>query len=157
MKKIMILLSLLALAPAWGKVRIITSLSDLASIVQTIGGDHVTVHSIADGTQNPHYVEVMPSYMMKVRKADIYFKVGMELDLWSKHIIDGSRNRKLVIVDCSQDIKRLEVPTYKVDASFGDVHGLGNPHYWLDPDNGKFSGGTSANPWILCDPGSRVG
>ena len=74
-----------------------SSTTDIADIVKIIGGDHVAVTSIARGNQDPHYVEILPSYMLKVRKADIYFMVGMELDLWAQQIIDGSRNRKLVV------------------------------------------------------------
>ena len=75
--------------------------------------------------------------MIKVRKADLYFMVGMELDLWAQQIIDGSRNRKIVVVDCSMEINKMEIPTGTVDASMGDIHRFGNPHYWLDPQNGK--------------------
>ena len=121
----------------FGKVRIVSSTTDIADIVKIIGGDHVTVTSIARGNQDPHYVEILPSYMVKVRKADIYFMVGMELDLWAQQIIDGSRNRKVRVVDCSVEINKMEVPTGQIDASMGDIHRFGNPHYWLDPENGK--------------------
>ncbi len=137
------------------KVQIVASISDLADIAATIGGNQVKVTTIAKGTQNPHYVEVLPSYMLKVRRADIYLKVGMELDLWSQQIIDGSRNGKVRIVDCSKNIKRLEVPTGKVDASLGDIHRLGNPHYWLDPENGGIIAQTIATALIQADPKHR--
>ena len=121
----------------FGKVRIVSSTTDIADIVKIIGGDYVTVTSISRGNQDPHYVEILPSYMVKVRKADIYFMVGMELDLWAQQIIDGSRNRKVMVVDCSVEINKMEVPTGQIDASMGDIHRFGNPHYWLDPENGK--------------------
>jgi zinc/manganese transport system substrate-binding protein len=121
---------------AEAKVKIVASLSDLASITEFIGGDKVEVQSICKGTSNPHFVEVLPSYMMKVSKAQLYLKVGLGLDFWANPIIDGSRNGKLVVIDCSKGIEVLEKPTTKVDASMGDVHPEGNPHYWLDPANG---------------------
>ena len=135
MKKAIILLILFSFL--FGKVNVVTSTTDLADIVKQVGGDRVMVTSIARGNQDPHYVEILPSYMMKVRKADIYFMVGLELDLWAQYIIDGSRNRKLKVVDCSVEINKMEVPIGKVDASMGDLHRFGNPHYWLDPENGK--------------------
>lgn len=135
MKKAIILLILFSFL--FGKVNVVTSTTDLADIVKQVGGDRVMVTSIARGNQDPHYVEILPSYMMKVRKADIYFMVGLELDLWAQYIIDGSRNRKLKVVDCSVEINKMEVPKGKVDASMGDLHRFGNPHYWLDPENGK--------------------
>ena len=135
MNKQTILFTLLSFC--FGKVRVVTSTTDLADIVKTIGGDRVTVTSIARGNQDPHYVEILPSYMFKVKKADIYFMVGMELDLWAKSIINGSRNRHIDVVDCSIEIEKMEIPTGTVDARMGDIHRFGNPHYWLDPNNGK--------------------
>jgi len=135
MRRLIIIISIISFL--FGKVRIVSSTTDIADIVKIIGGDHVTVTSIARGNQDPHYVEILPSYMLKVRKADIYFMVGMELDLWAQQIIDGSRNRKVMVVDCSVEINKMEVPTGQIDASMGDIHRFGNPHYWLDPVNGK--------------------
>ena len=135
MRRLIIIISIISFL--FGKVRIVSSTTDIADIVKIIGGDHVAVTSIARGNQDPHYVEILPSYMLKVRKADIYFMVGMELDLWAQQIIDGSRNRKVMVVDCSVEINKMEVPTGQIDASMGDIHRFGNPHYWLDPENGK--------------------
>jgi ABC-type Zn uptake system ZnuABC Zn-binding protein ZnuA len=116
-------------------VRVVTTLPDLADITNAIGGERVNVDNIVRGDQNPHFIEVKPSYMMKVKRADIFIMVGMELELWALQIIDGSRNDRLDIVDLSTtDIEKLEVPT-RVDRSQGDVHRFGNPHYWLDPRN----------------------
>jgi ABC-type Zn uptake system ZnuABC Zn-binding protein ZnuA len=115
-------------------IKVVTTLQDLADIAGRIGGDRVSVSYLARGDQNPHFIEVKPSYMMKVRSADILFMVGMELELWAQQIIDGSRNASLDVVDLSQGIDKLEVPT-RLDASQGDVHRYGNPHYWLDPRN----------------------
>jgi ABC-type Zn uptake system ZnuABC Zn-binding protein ZnuA len=118
------------------KVRIVASTTDLASIAEMIGGDNVKVESICRGPADPHFVQLLPSYMIKVGRADIYLQVGMDLDYWANQIIDGSQNAKLVIVDCSQNIDPMEVPRTRVDASMGDVHIQGNPHYWLAPNNG---------------------
>lgn len=156
MKKFNIVFLILLINLSWGKVRIVTSITDMADIAKTIGGKNVSVLSIARGNQNPHYVEVMPSYMLKVRKADLYLKIGMELDLWSDQIIDGSRNRNIQVVDCSNHVHRLEVPSSKVDAGQGDVHRMGNPHYWLDPTNGIIIAETIANALISIDPKHRV-
>ncbi len=136
--RILVLAAFLAATPrtASAKVRIVASTTDLASIARIVGGDDVDVRSIASGRVNLHYVEVLPSYMVRVRKADVYLKIGMGLDRWADQIIDGSRNGDLLVVDCSERIERLNVPTRRVDASMGDVHPWGNPHYWLDPANG---------------------
>jgi ABC-type Zn uptake system ZnuABC Zn-binding protein ZnuA len=150
-----IILTLFLAGILWGKVEVVTSTMDLKDIAEIIGGDRVSVASIARGNQDPHYVEILPSYMLKVRKADLYLKVGMELDLWSQRIIDGSRNRKIRIVDCSRNIAALEIPTRKVDASMGDIHRFGNPHYWLDPANGKVIARTVTEALTAVDPAGR--
>jgi zinc/manganese transport system substrate-binding protein len=119
---------------AQAAIRVVTSLPDLANFVQEVGGDKVKVDHIVRGDQNPHFVEVKPSYMMKLKSADLFFLIGMDLEMWAPQIIDGSRNSTLTVVDLSKNIQKLEVPA-KVDASQGDVHPFGNPHYWLDPRN----------------------
>jgi zinc/manganese transport system substrate-binding protein len=115
-------------------VRVVTTLSDLADLTQQVGGDKVKVDYIVRGDQNPHFVEVKPSYMMKLKAADLFIMIGMDLEMWAPQIIDGSRNSDLAVVDLSKDVDKLEVPS-RVDASQGDVHRFGNPHYWLDPRN----------------------
>jgi zinc/manganese transport system substrate-binding protein len=137
MKRIISILAFVLLIPALSAatVRVVTSLPDLADIAQQIGRDRVKVDFIVQGDQNPHYVEVKPSYMMKLKSADVFFIIGMELEIWAPQLVDGSRNSSLLVVDLSRDIKKLEVPTRLMDASAGDVHRYGNPHYWLDPRN----------------------
>ena len=134
--KIFTAVSLLAFT-AQAKIKVAASLPDLASIAAYVGGDQVEVFSIAKANANPHFVEVLPSYMIKVSRVDVYLKAGLSLDQWADAIIEGSRNSKIQIVDCSNGIEVLEKPSGKVDASLGDVHPQGNPHYWLDPANGS--------------------
>ena len=122
--------------PAGATIRIVASLPDLGSIASYIGGNKVEVASIAQANANPHSVEVFPSYMAKAARASLFLKCGLALDQWADAIIDGSRNNSLTVIDCSTGIAVLEKPTGKVDASKGDVHPFGNPHYWLDPSNG---------------------
>lgn len=135
--------TVLALTTLWSvpgaasaKVRVVASTTDLGSIAATVGGDQVEVAAIARPTGDVHRVEVLPSYMVRVSRADLYLKVGLGLDRWADQVIDGSRNRDLAVVDCSRSVEPLEKPTQRPDARAGDVHPDGNPHYWLDPHNG---------------------
>jgi len=122
----------------FAKVNVVAAISDLAYLAGRIGADHVDVSYIAPPASDVHYIEARPSYMVKVAKANIVLKVGLELDyLWIDGIIDGSRNNHLTIVDCSKNISPLEVPTFKADARNGDLHRYGNPHYWINPRNAK--------------------
>ena len=119
------------------EIKVVTTTTVIYDLVKNIGGDKVEVDYLSRGDQDVHFLEILPSYMMKLRKADLFFKIGFELELWSYQLVDGSRNSDLVIVDLSTAITPKEVPTRKVDASMGDIHPFGNPHYWLDPDNSK--------------------
>jgi zinc/manganese transport system substrate-binding protein len=128
------------------------STTDLASIAASVGGDQVDVFAIARPSSDPHRVEALPSYMVKVSHAKLYLKVGLGLDQWAEAIVDGSRNSSVQIVDCSRDVHVLEKPTAKVDASMGDVHPDGNPHYWLDPRNGAIVATNIADALAKADP-----
>ena len=134
------------------KIKVAASNNDLASIAASIGGDQVETFAIARPNADAHRVEVLPSYMVKVSKAQIYLKVSLGLDRWADQVIDGSRNDKLVVVDCSASISLLEVPTAGVNASMCDIHPNGNPHYWLDPRNGGIIAQTVADALSKVDP-----
>src|SRR3954466_1315091 len=109
------LLSVLAAAASVSaKVKVAASLPDLASIAAYVGGGEVEVFSIAKANSNPHFVEVLPSYMIKVSRAAVYLKAGLALDQWADAILEGSRNSKIRVVDCSNGIEVLEKPTGKV-------------------------------------------
>lgn len=149
------LIVLLLAIPLFGQIKVVSSTSDLTDMAKVIGGELITIKTIAPPNNDPHYVEVLPSYMIKVRRANLYLKVGMELDLWADQIIGGSRNRKLKVIDCSQGIHALEVPEGKVDASMGDIHVEGNPHYWLDPKNLIIIAETLASSFAVEDPKNK--
>jgi zinc/manganese transport system substrate-binding protein len=131
-------------APSRGadKLRIMTATTDLAALAQEIGGDRVDVESIARGYQDPHFVEAKPSFLLKLRKADLLIVVGLELEIgWLPPLITQSTNPKIQVgspgyFDASRFAKILEIPTGAVTRAEGDVHPQGNPHYWLDPENG---------------------
>jgi len=143
-----------AAIPVFAKIKMAASIPDLASIASSIGGDQVEVFSIAKSNANPHFVEVLPSYMIKVSRVAIFLKAGLALDQWADAIIEGSRNSKLTTVDCSAGIDVLDKPTGKIDASLGDVHPMGNPHYWLDPNNGSIIADHIALVLAQEDPGN---
>ncbi len=129
-------------ASAASKTRIITATTDLAAIVQEVGGDRVDVESIARGYQDPHFVEAKPSFLLKLRKADLLVVVGLELEIgWLPPLITQSGNPRIQpgaqgYFDASRFARILEIPTGVVTRAEGDVHPQGNPHYWLDPENG---------------------
>jgi ABC-type Zn uptake system ZnuABC Zn-binding protein ZnuA len=129
-------------APAASKLSVVTATTDLAALVQEVGGDRVDVDSIARGYQDPHFVEAKPSFLLKLRKTDLLVIVGLELEIgWLPPLIQQSGNPKIQVgasgyLDASRFARILEIPTGQVTRAEGDVHPLGNPHYWLDPENG---------------------
>ncbi len=155
------LLTGLGAGNAYAALNIVTSTTDLASIASYIGKDKVNVTSISKGYQDPHFVEPKPSYMLLLKKADLYFVVGMSLETaWSPSLEQGSRNAAIMkggasYVDCSIGIIPLEKPA-SVDKSLGDVHPGGNPHYHLDPENGRIIAKNIARALIKKDPENRA-
>ncbi len=154
MRKLILLINVVLLLSqsVWGKNIIGASLPDLASIAAAVGGDRVETFSIARSVSDPHSVEVLPSYMVKVARSTLYLKVGLNLDQWADQILEGARNPKIKVIDCSYGINILEKPSTKVDASMGDIHPEGNPHYWLDPANGLIIAHTIFRALCLVDP-----
>jgi len=137
------LLVALTAAPAFGAVKVVTSLQDFASIADAVGGKRVETFALAKGYQDPHFVEPKPSFVLKLSKADLLIVAGLELEVgYLPPLIDQSRNEKIRpnaagYLDASTGCDILERPTGTVTRAMGDVHPYGNPHYWLDPDNGR--------------------
>src|SRR5215470_17407309 len=125
------------------KLNVITATTDMAALAQEVGGDRVNIESIAKGYQDPHFVEAKPSFLLKLRQADLLITVGLQLEIgWLPPLITQSGNPRIQVgangyLDASQFAEILEIPTGQVTRAMGDVHPLGNPHYWLDPDNGR--------------------
>ena len=125
------------------KLNVVTSTTDLAALTQEVGGDRINVESIAKGYQDPHFVEAKPSFLLKLRNADLLVSVGLDLEIgWLPPLITQSGNGRIQrgangYLDASQFAEILDKPTGTITRAMGDVHPLGNPHYWLDPDNGR--------------------
>jgi len=125
------------------KLNVITATTDLASLAQEVGGDKINVESMAKGYQDPHFVEAKPSFLLKLRQADLLVVVGLQLEIgWLPPLITQSGNSRIQVgangyLDASQFAEILEIPQGSITRAMGDVHPLGNPHYWLDPDNGR--------------------
>ena len=140
------------------KLNVVTSTTDMAALTQEVGGDKVTVESIAKGYQDPHFVEAKPSFLLKLRQADLLVVVGLQLEIgWLPPLITQCGNPRIQVgangyLDASQFAEILEVPQGTVTRAQGDVHPLGNPHYWLDPDNGRRIARGIANKLAEMDP-----
>jgi|SRR5579864_3979757 zinc/manganese transport system substrate-binding protein len=125
------------------KLTVVTATTDIAALAQEVGGEKISVESIAKGYQDPHFVEAKPSFLLKLRQADLLIVVGLQLEIgWLPPLINQSGNARIQVgapgyLDASQFAEILDIPTGTVTRAMGDVHPLGNPHYWLDPENGR--------------------
>jgi zinc/manganese transport system substrate-binding protein len=142
---LLLVAGLTALAPhlAQAQLKVVTSTTDLYDIATAVGGDKISATHIGQGYQDPHFIDAKPSFVLQLRNADVWAFVGLDLEIgWMPLLLDGARNPKIRpggsgYVDASKAIRILDTPQGNVDRSMGDVHPLGNPHYWLDPENGR--------------------
>lgn len=143
-------------------LRVVTTTEDLASLTREVGGDKVTVVGLAKGYQDPHFVDPKPSFIFEVSRADLLIVVGRELEIgWLSPLVNSSRNAKIQVgaagyLDASETVKILEIPAGQVTRAMGDVHPQGNPHYWLDPGNGRRMALAIKNRLSQLDPANKA-
>ena len=143
-----------------GTIKVVTTTMDLRSITEMIGGNKVSVLSIATGYQNPHFVDPKPSYITSLSNADLFVTIGLDLETgWSPQLLASSRNSKIQkgspgYVDASESVGLLQVPS-SLNRGEGDIHIYGNPHYWLDPLNGKVIARNITNGLERIDPSNK--
>lgn len=130
------------------RIKIVTTTTDLADITRAVAGALAEVSSITTGREDPHTLTAKPSFIVRARDADVWVRIGMELEIgWEPVILRDARNPRIHAgmprhIDASDHVLRLEVPTQRVTRDQGDVHPEGNPHYWLDPLNGRLIAAT---------------
>jgi len=149
-------------AAAQPAVNVVTTTEDLASLAREVGGDRIKVDFIARGYQDPHYVEPKPSFILRLHNANLLIVVGRELEVsWLRPLIEQSRNAAIQpgapgYLDASLTARILEIPTGEITRAMGDVHPLGNPHYWLDPGNGRRMAQAIARKLSQLSPGEAA-
>ncbi|MDX1950850.1 MAG: metal ABC transporter substrate-binding protein [Verrucomicrobiota bacterium] len=152
------LLALLT-ASLHARLQVVATLPELAAIAQAVGGDEATVVSLAQGTEDPHYIDPRPSFNRVLNKADVLIEGGAELESgWLPPLVQNARNPKIIgdspgHIIASRGISLLEKATGPVDRSQGDVHPGGNPHYLMDSRNASIVAGTIADAFTSIDPG----
>lgn len=143
-------------------LRVVATTEDLASLAREIGGDKITVMGLAKGYQDPHFVDPKPSFILEVNRADLLIVVGRELEIgWLRPLVDSARNAKIQpggngYLDVSLTVKILELPSGQITRAMGDVHPQGNPHYWLDPGNGRHMALAIKDKLSALDPADKA-
>jgi zinc/manganese transport system substrate-binding protein len=147
------------LAPA---LKVVTSTTDLSDIARAVGGPRISAVHISEGYQDPHFVDAKPSFILQLRNADVFAFVGLDLEIgWMNLLLDGAKNQRIRMgapgyLDVSQVIGVLDVARGNVDRSQGDVHPRGNPHYWLDPENGRRIARLFHDKFVELDPAGKA-
>ncbi len=164
-RRILVLLSFLGLiatsSSAFARLKVVTTTQDPAAITRAIGGSRVKVDALCAGSQDPHYLDAKPSYVVKLSRADLLIAIGLDLEAgYLPSILAGARNDRIQpgqtgFLDLSTAIQPLEAGA-TADRSQGDVHPLGNPHYWLDPHNGAIMADAIAARLIQLDPQGKA-
>ena len=145
------------ISAAHAKLNVVTTLPDLASLARDIGGDKVEVSAMAKPTEDPHFVDARPSFVVQLRSADVLIDGGAELELgWLPPLLQNARNPKIEVgkpgrVQASQGVRLMNVPT-NVTRAAGDVHALGNPHFMTDPIIAKTVALHIAQSFAAVDP-----
>jgi ABC-type Zn uptake system ZnuABC Zn-binding protein ZnuA len=158
-KKLFLLLGamVLAVAPAFANLNVVATTPDFGSIAKEIGGQHIDLTTLGKATEDPHFVDAKPSFIVKLNRADILIEGGAELEIgWLPALLDQARNPKIAVgapghVACAQGVQLLEVPS-TLDRSRGDIHAAGNPHYMVDPVNAKIAAKHISDAFCAQDP-----
>jgi zinc/manganese transport system substrate-binding protein len=144
------------------KLDVVVTTPDLAAVAREVGGDRVSIACLAKPTEDPHFVDAKPSFVLKLNHADALIEGGAELEIgWLPALLSQARNSKLAAgapgrIFCNQGVQMLEVPG-ALDRSKGDIHAAGNPHYLMDPANARIAAANIAGGFSKIDPaGSAV-
>jgi len=142
---------------AQAKINVVATLPDFAAVARVVGGDYVDVTSLAKPTEDPHFVDARPSFVVKLREADVLIDGGAELEIgWLPPLLQNARNPKIELgqpgrVQASQGIRLMEVPA-QLSRAAGDVHAAGNPHFMVDPIIAKAVAAHIASAFATVDP-----
>lgn len=150
-------LSVIVATVAEANIKVVATLPDLASLAREIGGDKAEVSAMAKPTEDSHFVDARPSFVVQLRSADVLIDGGAELELgWLPPLLQNARNPKLEVgkpgrVQASQGVRLMNVPA-NVTRAAGDVHALGNPHFMTDPIIAKTVAQHIAQSFAAVDP-----
>lgn len=158
----LLLALLFSASSALATINVVATTQDLAALADAVGGADIATTYIARGDLDPHFIDAKPSFMLKLANADLVLSIGAELEVgWLPSLLTGARNTKIVTgatgnLDLSGSVVKIDLPTGSIDRSRGDLHAAGNPHYWLDPENGRRIAKAIAARLSLIDPGNTA-
>ncbi len=143
---------------AAAKLNVVATTPDFASVAEAVGGNEIQITTLVRPTEDPHFIEPKPSFVVKLSRADVLIEGGAELEVgWLPPLLQRAGNRKLATgqpgrVVANRGVEMLEVPN-SLDRSQGDIHALGNPHFLVDPLNARLFAQKLAETFAALDPG----
>jgi ABC-type Zn uptake system ZnuABC Zn-binding protein ZnuA len=153
----------LAVAPAWGggPLQVVTTSTDLKALVEVVGGSRVQTESLAPPLHDPHTVSLTPGQLAKIKAASLLVKIGLDHEPWLSRLLRSINDPRFIegsphYLDTSKGIQLLQAETPRVKGERGvHVHGFGNTHYWLDPENARPITQAILNALARLSPGDR--
>ena len=136
-------------------IEVVTTTTDLASLATTVGGDKIDAQALVPSGFNPDLYSPRPSDLFKIHRAKLFIQVGLGLEDWARDLVNEANNANLVKAQVSSGIPLLDVPQGRVDYSFGDIHPYGNPHYQLDPEDGRLIARNIFNALVYVDAADK--
>ena len=152
--------AVMVVSAAQAKLSVVATTPDLAAIAKEIGGAKIELTTMARPTEDPHFVDPRPSFIVKLNKADALIHGGAELESgWLPKLVEQARNARIISaakgnVNCCEGVRMREVPD-QLDRSKGDIHAKGNPHYLVDPGNAKIVAHHIEDAFSSLDPANR--
>ena len=157
----LLLLALLVAIPVQARLNVVATTPDLGALARAVGGDRIELTTLAKPTEDPHFVDAKPSFIVKLNHADVLIEGGAELEAgWLTPLLEGARNPRLAAgrpgrIAAAEGVPLLEIPAV-LDRSQGDIHAAGNPHFLTDPVNAKIVAAHIARVLTELDAGSAA-
>jgi ABC-type Zn uptake system ZnuABC Zn-binding protein ZnuA len=142
-------------AAAASKLRVVTTTDYTAALIRAVGGDKVEVDSLVPPGFNADLYSPRPQDLFKIHRANLFIMIGLNLEDWARDLVNAADNPTLAKAEIYHGIKLLDVPKGAVDYSFGDIHPNGNPHFQLDPEDGRIMARNVAQALIYADPADK--
>lgn len=143
LRALVALLGATTLAWGAGPLRVVTTSTDLQALVAAVGGARVRVESLAPALHDPHAVDVTPRQFARLKGADLLVRIGLDHEPWLRRVLQAVNDPRFTRgspndLDTSRSVELLQTETPRVRSERGvHVHGFGNPHFWLDPENAR--------------------
>jgi ABC-type Zn uptake system ZnuABC Zn-binding protein ZnuA len=143
-------------AGAWARVHVVTTTDYTEALTKAVGGDKIDVESLVPAGFNADDYSSRPQDLFKIHRANLFITVGLNLEDWARDLVNAANNPNLVKAEIYHGIPLLDVPKGNIDYSFGDIHPYGNPHFQLNPEDGRIMARNICKALVYVDSGDKT-